>query len=441
MKIKTCACLVLAGWLMLACYTQSAQPNVVLDAALDAGQNTALDATHQMDTEEPDASLDGGFEDMSLTAPMLPDWTARQSLDAPAEMGINIQPALAFDGNRSLWLAYAHLSETKNQILAQRYEVDGTLSVAPVVLVEDAVGIHNEPAICALANGGIVVVWSVDTRSNEGPNLQIRFRIINADGMPIGESATIIRTEVTGNHWLGSVACDDEGHFMVVGSRAEENNTFGVFGQVFDSEGRAVNAAQPINTNPTGGQVYPVAAFVSYESTSGYLVAYEDQQGQSSRIKARFTNRIGEGEGAPFFVSAEGVSATQPAIASLPGESIVLVAATIDNQQIGLFYTNTQDGAVQYRSGSAGGLNVQVAVARHPRRDVFVYLGGVNIDAQLILGQHELDRGLEPTTVVFEGNFPPYPTSIAVAEERAAVAVTERLDRNTMVPRVMVWGN
>ena len=133
---------------------------------------------------------------------------------------------------------------------------------------------------------------------------------------------TTIATSVEGNHWLGSVSCNDSNQFMVVGSRSESNNTFGVFAQVFDSTGEAVDEAHAINTTEMGGQVYPVATYMNSSDIEGYLVVYEDQQfpdsGQVNRLKARFTRARALRE--PFFVSPDDMSTTQPDVSSKPGE-------------------------------------------------------------------------------------------------------------------------
>ena len=145
---------------------------------------STADASHQTDGQIGDATVDAivNGPDADLTTAQ-PNWSLQRRLSSQMAAGANIQPALTFDTNQNLWLVYAFLSETSNQILLQKYDINGNASGPAIPLVEDAVGIHNEPAICALSTGGVVAVWSVDTRISEGSNLEVRFRIISDDGI------------------------------------------------------------------------------------------------------------------------------------------------------------------------------------------------------------------------------------------------------------------
>ena len=94
----------------------------------------------------------------------LPNWDVQRELGSTASTNANIQPALTYDHLQNLWLVYAFLSASSNQILLQKYDRSGAPNDTPIEVVQDAVGIHNEPDVCALTDGGVVVVWSVDTR-------------------------------------------------------------------------------------------------------------------------------------------------------------------------------------------------------------------------------------------------------------------------------------
>ena len=231
---------------------------------------------------------------------------------------------------------------------------------------------------------------------------------------------------------------------MVTGSRSESNNTVGVFAQVFDRNGDPLSDAHTINRSEMGGQVYPVSAFVNGSDPQGYLVVYEDQQfpesGQTNRLKARFTDVLGAGVGDPFFVSAEGVSATHPSVSSATGSSTALVGTALDNDRIGLFYVDPIGATSRYRSGSGGGQQVQVSTASHPTSNIYVYLDGVGRNAALHLARHSLENGGEDPITIYEGNLPPYQTAFALSDGLAAAAVTERIDGQNYEIRVIGFG-
>ena len=427
--------LLLSGFL-LGCDDTESPTDTNIEIAADAGAN--------LDLNQPEVLSTTNSSDMDLVESglMLPDWTAPRSLAFETDPGVNIQPAIAFDGLGKLWLAFTFLSERKNQILLQQFGMNGEAVGLPLVLVESEQAIQNEPAICGFDDGGVVVVWSVDTGADSGANLQIGYRRVDADGS-LRQPAATVNTEREGNHWLGSVACNNLGGFMIVGSRSESNNTFGIFAQIFDQNGLAL-PAEGVNENEMGGQVYPVAAYLGAATPPGYLIVFEDQQssqtGQVNRLKARFVDARGSALGDIFYISAEGVSATQPAVSSVRNDSVALVGAALDNEQIGLFYVDPVTSEVRYRSGSERGQNVQVSVARHTEMDAFVYLNGVNRDASLALGRNTLDSGLETPISIFEGSLPPYQTSFALTDGRAAAAVTERTDDQSFKIHVIGFG-
>lgn len=427
--------LLLGGFLVGCDDTKSSKENTVENAS---------DAVANIDFNQPDTVVTTNSPDMALveSGVTLPDWTAPRRLAFVTDPGVNIQPAIAFDGFGKLWLAFTFLSESKNQILLQQFGIDGEAVGMPVILVESEQAIQNEPAICGFDDGGAVVVWSVDTGGDSDENLQIGYRRVDADGA-LSQPAATVRTEWAGNHWLGSVACNRSGGFMIVGSRSEANNTFGVFAQTFDRNGRTL-AAESINENEMGGQVYPVAAYLGEATPPGYLIVFEDQQssaaGPINRLKARFVDESGSAVSDIFYVSAEGVSATQPAVATARNDGVAVVGAALDNERIGLFYVDPITSEVRYRSGSERGQNVQVSVARHTDIDAFVYLDGVNRDANLALGRHSLVSGLEMPIRLYEGNLPPYQTAFALTDGRAAAAVTERIDNQGFDIQVIGFG-
>ena len=122
-----------------------------------------------------------------------------------------------------------------------------------------------------------MVVWSVDTRNGRANNLEIRHRVLDAQGHLIKSEESIVMSRFEGNHWLGSVACDSENRYLVVGSHSEVNDSFGVFAQLFDQQ-QALGEIQVVNERSEGSQVYPVAAYFETEEQAGWVIVYEDEQ-------------------------------------------------------------------------------------------------------------------------------------------------------------------
>ena len=390
--------------------------------------------------ERADMNVD--FMDMTVdaareTAYVLPPLENPQTLTVPDQTGIAIQPALVFDTDQKLHLVYTQLSPESEGIFVQRYDEDGRPNGAAINLVVNLEGIHNEPSICALPNGSVVVVWSVDTQTENGANLQIRYRVLDENGQPLSDSDQVVHTEINGNHWLGSVTCSARNEFLIVGVRSDPDNTFGVFAKRYDYVGLELSEAITVNENPMGTQVYPVATTLD-DTEHEFVVVYEDNVDTQKRISARLLDANGQPSSSVFSISAEGIEASQPSISTSPNRRDVMVAASINSERIGLFEVDIDAGTASYKRGTDNGLHYSTTIKRGGSEDVFTYLSGSGRDAAFYLGHWSMSQGLMAPLKLYEGNLPPYQTALAITDGRIATAVTERVDRNTMVIRLFL---
>ena len=144
-----------------------------------------------------------------------------------------VQTVVALGGQDDLAVAWTGVNEDNSLgIRFALYGRDGSVKVPAYPLSTSTQGIQNEPSICQLAGGGYVVAWSRDTQSvgPDGENLEIRFRVVGADGQPAQDTDTRVLSGAPGNHWLAEVACDPSGGFAVAGVRPDTDGiTFGAF--------------------------------------------------------------------------------------------------------------------------------------------------------------------------------------------------------------------
>lgn len=395
----------------------------------------------------PDAQMiaepDQALVDAQIMMTLAPNWTMPTALDGPEFEGVVIQPALALSDANTLHLAYTVLNPEVLGIYVQTYDLSTQAPLNTVNLLAEPSGLHNEPDICALSGGGAVTVWSVDTQGQGDTNLQVQFRIIDAMGLPVGDGPTIVTTEVEGNHWLGSVGCNDDNGFVIVGSRGDPDDSFGVFAQRYDHLGVAVGQATTVNAESAGGQVYPVITSISGESGHRYAVAYEDRpvaSGEPTRVSIRFLDAELVPSTGTFYVSAAGIDATQPSISTIGTPQQVVVTASLDTERVGVFRINPQDESSRYTQGSEGRLNYNTDVVGVGASPVYTFLKGSGRDVQFTLGQYDYEAQTLVETVVYEGWLPPYQTAMARFEDRAAIAVTERLDADRFKLNVFVFG-
>ena len=426
-------------WAMLlsntSVMTGCTQKESSMGSTTDAYLNDAANSDALMN---PDSRIDLGGADASISAPI--------AIDNPTELrgpdieGVVIQPALAEHPESGLWLAFTYMADVGGGIFLQRYSNDGErIGDAQNIATNDGV-LHNEPAICALSNGGVAVVWSVDAQSEPDGTLQIRHRVIGADGQPMTDSDAIVETDMPGKHWLGSVACDDAGHYLIVGVRTQSNDSFGVFAQLYQGDQRALNEGYAINDDEPGNQAYPVASFFKNRDREGWVVAYEDSQiepAESKTIFARFLDASGSPSSEKFQVSASGVKVSHPHVTPRNTDSSeILISATLNNDTIALFYIDAETEEVQTRLVTDRNANYQVSAVAFGDDEWMTFIRRVGDTTQALISRFNVATGDQELHSILEGSIPPYQTAIAAGVDHLTTVFTERLDTHSFSLRV-----
>ena len=438
MKQKIQTVIIILIWSIGGC-TNDDSDTRTRDVQDDAG----VEDVNQGMEPSTDTQLDSALADAEINEPAIPNWMAPTQLDSPEFEGVIIQPALTLSRTDTLHLAFSILNPEIQGIYVKTYDLTTMSSGESVNLLAQLQGLHNEPDICSLSGGGAVVVWSVDTQGDSGANLQIQFRVIDQNGTPVGDGPLTVVTEIEGNHWLGSVTCNDENQFAIAGSRGDPDDTFGVFVQRYDHLGQMVGDATTVNASPEGGQVYPVITFIPGEGEHRYAVAYEDRpagRDDPIRVSIRFLDRTLQPSTEEFFVSADGIEATQPSIAVLDNNNQVVVTATLDSDRVGIFRVDPQDERSRYARGSEDRLNYNTDLVGVSNQPAYAYLKGSGRDVKFMLGRYDFEAQRLTETTIYEGWLPPYQTSMARFEDAAAMAVTERLDADRFKLNVFVFG-
>jgi len=404
-----------------------------LDAALDMGSPDSA-----MPDATPDSAIPDATPDSARPAAMIPAFDAPEPFDLRLSEGLAIQPSVALDDQGQFGLAWCGMTEMDLGIWFGLFREPGEAMVEPYVLSTTNVGIQNEPKLCALANGGYAAVWSMDDQV--GPtNLQIRYRIIAADGRPMDESDRRIGSDEQGNHWLPSIACDASGGFIIAGTRSEANMTFGVFAQRFDGAGEPLSEAITLNEVAEGGQVFPSIAL---DAEGRALVAWEDRppMGQS-RIRGRWLDAAGAPVTGAFTISAAGAAFTRPEV-SIEAATGAAVVAGVADQQRARYYAvpsiGTTASAIEAPPEPIAYLPTLSNAAQ--RGHVVFYLAGVrqNVNARLAVLNPENEFTMGTTLDV--GGLPPYPPTVDYRDGRVGVFWTVRAEGNSFFLRGTIFG-
>jgi hypothetical protein len=221
--------------------------------------------------------------------------------------------------------------------------------------------------VCADANGNFVVAWESGSplaSGQDGSYLGIVGRRFARGGAARG-SEFAVNTYTTDYQSFPSVACGDDGRFIIVWSSfGQDGSSSGVFGQRFDSNGQPTGAEFQTNSHTTGTQDYPI---VGLDAEGDFVVVWTSdlQDGQGLGV---FGQRFAS-TGAPVGIEFRANSYTSgdqsyPAISvSDAGNFVVTWASTgQDGDNAGIFAQRFTNTALE--SGSEFRVNTTTAGAQ-----------------------------------------------------------------------------
>ena len=298
------------------------------------------------------------------------------------------------------------------------YGLDGSIKAAPYRLSTSTQGVQNEPSVCALSEGGFVVAWSRDTQSlgPDGENLEIRFRIVDADGLPLQENDTRVLSEVPGNHWLAEVACTPSGGFVVAGVRPDTDGiTFGVFAWRYDKDGAPEGTAVALNTTPEGTQTFPD---VAVNANGAVVVVWSDQVDlETGESQDRVLLRWLPASGDPGDLHVIAGSTTTPAlmgqVASSYESSNASVAALLAGGTLGLWSLGEEGNSEEIViPGLGSGLKNPAISSVSSNTYALAYQQGEGAQASLKVVFLDEDLPNSSPTIIESGPQLPYPLSL-----------------------------
>ena len=128
-------------------------------------------------------------------------------------------------------------SDSHSKTFAQIFDRDGSPQGG-----EFEVSQHSssyQPEVARLDGGGFVVTWEDNTTSNDGSGYDIQGQVFDQNGNKVG-GEFLANTEITGDqkmHDVTGLTGTDAG-FVVTWSSMQDGGGYGVYGQLYDSQGR-----------------------------------------------------------------------------------------------------------------------------------------------------------------------------------------------------------
>jgi hypothetical protein len=263
-----------------------------------------------------------------------------------------------------VWDSFAQ-DNSSDGIFAQRYGSTGAPVGAEFRVNTYVLDVQTNPSIASDPAGNIVVVWQSLTQ--DGSSDAVIGRRYGSTGASRGVEFRV-NTYTTLGQRVPSVASDSAGNFVVTWqSSTQDNGTFGIYAQRYDSAGAPIGTEFRVNGTTTDGQFSPAVARSS-DGTFMIVWASTAQDGSSNgSFGQRYTSA-----GAPIGTEVRVNSYTtddqgQPFVAIGSAGNFVVVwgSDTQDGSQYGVFgqrycatlvsVTVAVNGATTVCSGGTGG--------------------------------------------------------------------------------------
>ena len=225
-------------------------------------------------------------------------------------------------------------SDSHSKTFAQIFDRDGSPQGG-----EFEVSQHSssyQPEVARLDGGGFVVTWEDNTTSNDGSGYDIQGQVFDQNGNKVG-GEFLANTEITGDQTMHDVTglTGTDAGFVVTWSSMQDGGGYGVYGQLYDSQGVEVGGEFRVNAETQGSQQDPsVTALVD----GGFLVSWESA-GQDGNGYGIYGHRF-DASGAPvtFASSAQSADITGSTLEAVrlfgdieAGDSYTL---TLDDQDV-----------------------------------------------------------------------------------------------------------
>ncbi len=198
------------------------------------------------------------------------------------------------------------------------------------------------PSIASLANGGFVIAWQ--SNGQDGDGYGVYAQKYDANGIALGFEFKV-NTYTVGDQKNPSIASFVNGGFVIAWqSNSQDGGGFGVYAQMYDASGDAVNGEFKVSTNNISS-VYP--PIVTTLSNGGFIVtfsSYNDNSGwgTQAQIFDANNNKVGaEFEIGGFYYSkAASLSNGEFVIMSISGaDKIYVQKYNANGDTIGLNFT------------------------------------------------------------------------------------------------------
>ncbi|CAL7963839.1 hypothetical protein MIDIC_90002 [Alphaproteobacteria bacterium] len=184
------------------------------------------------------------------------------------------QPSVASLSDGGFFVAYigSRTLYDSEDIYGQRYDASGT-SVGPELKINTYVGSTQDyPSVVGLKNGGFIVTWNSFGQDGTPYSRSVYGQEYDASGSALG-SEFRVNTYTKNTQDLPSVAGLNGGSFVVTWESFQDASGYGIYGQRYSASGSALGLEFLVNSRTSGDQEAPSVASLS---NGGFVVAWHE---------------------------------------------------------------------------------------------------------------------------------------------------------------------
>lgn len=167
-------------------------------------------------------------------------------------------------------------NRTQRRLFCESLEARALLTTAPTgdqFVVAEVLGfVSSPPAITVQANGDFTAAWN--SFEEDGSGFGVFAQRFSADGTEIDAVPFLVNATTAREQSAPAIASDSNGNVLVVwqSKGQDEGDTFGVFGQWYNSSGAKLGEEFRINSQTADDQKAPVVAI---DGAGNAIVAWQ----------------------------------------------------------------------------------------------------------------------------------------------------------------------
>ena len=229
-----------------------------------------------------------------LKSPEAVEFRLNSHIDAAQDMPW--VAAFADGGMVAVWQS-AYQDGTPSSVYYRRFDAHGVPAGPEAKANQFAEQNQQDPCVAAFSDGRFLVVW--ESLQNDGDLWGTFGRLFARDGEPLGDEFQV-NTHVESSQQMPRAAILNDGRFLVVWqSDQQDGSRRGIYGQLFDTDGKRNGAEFQVNSYAEHEQKMPGAA--AFEA-GGFVVVWESngQDGDNYGVYGQLFDRDGSKSGPEF---------------------------------------------------------------------------------------------------------------------------------------------